>query len=90
MLREIGRYLGLGPKPATTFSGDNGEELLRRHFARVEARDARGTIHFPDRTAVNAYFEASPSFLGGGKLPEFEGPFDVRSHPVVFVAEKLP
>ena len=72
----------------TTFSGDNGAELLRGHFSSVERRDAYGWIAFPDRNAAQSYVDASAQLLGGSKLPEFEGPLRVRRAPVVFVADK--
>jgi SAM-dependent methyltransferase len=73
----------------TAFSGDNGGDLLRRHFADVEERDAGGTIRFPDRDAVVDYLRASISLKDAeAQLPELEGSFVVRRHPTIFVAEK--
>jgi hypothetical protein len=54
----------------------------------VERRDAYGWIAFPDRNAAQSYVDASAQVLGGGRLPEFEGPLRVRRAPVVFVADK--
>ena len=71
-----------------TFDGDNGAELLRAHFSSVERRDAYGWIAFPDRNSAQSYVDASAQTLGGGRLPEFEGPLRVRRAPVVFVADK--
>lgn len=71
-----------------TFSGENGEELLRERFADVEVRDARGDVTFPDRKAVLAYVRASPVFFGDRGVPELEGPLTVRRSPVIFVATK--
>ena len=48
--RELRELLG-GDFPTRTFSDENAEELLGQHFARVERRDAGGTIEFPDRAA---------------------------------------
>ncbi|TML62562.1 MAG: class I SAM-dependent methyltransferase [Actinobacteria bacterium] len=63
------------------------EELLRRHFDRVEARDAAGTIRFPNRDAVVAYVEASRTLLDSrAEVPELDGEFVVTRHPIVFVA----
>ena len=71
------------------FSAENGETLLRRHFARVELRVARGTLTFPDREAARRYVAASPtrSHLAG-ELPEWEGPLVCSRLAAVFVAEK--
>ena len=68
------------------FSAENGEELLRRRFARVERQDATGWIDFPDRAAVQAFVDSTISLEGD--LPAFEGPLRVRRSPYVFVAEK--
>lgn len=90
-LKELRELIG---KPRTSiddgpFHGGNGQELLARHFARVEERDAGGTIRFPDREAVQAYVEASITLMGeSAGVPPLEGPFVVRRSPVVFVAEK--
>jgi SAM-dependent methyltransferase len=70
----------------SSFSAENGEELLRRWFVHVERRDATGWIDFPDRAAVQAFVDSSISLEGD--LPHFEGPLRVRRSPYVFVAEK--
>ena len=87
-LRELRVLLGLPTdRAAFPFSGANGEELLRRHFDRVEVRDAAGAIRFPNRDEVVAYVEAARTlFATGAEVPRFDGEFVVRSHPVVFVA----
>ena len=87
-LREL-RALGGFPNPESAFSGENGTELLRRHFAPVDELDARGTIRFPDREAVVSYPRASITLKGvEERLPDFQPPFIVRRHPTIFVAEK--
>src|SRR5919206_368505 len=59
-LRELRALLGLPTdRAASAFSAANGEELLRRHFDRVEVRDAAGTVRFPNRDEVVAYVEAA-------------------------------
>jgi SAM-dependent methyltransferase len=86
-LRELRELLGLPPRLATPFNAENGPELLRRHFARVEARDAAGSVRFPDRDAVLAYVRASRTlFEGRSSVPEFDGPLVVQRRPVIFVA----
>ncbi len=84
-LREL-----VGAPPQTfTFSGENGESLLREHFAHVDVREAGGDVRFPDRRSVVEYVAASPGFLGHDpEVPEFDVPFVVRRRPVVFVADK--
>jgi SAM-dependent methyltransferase len=87
-LRELRALLGLPTdRAASPFSAANGEELLRRHFDRVEVRDAAGAIRFPNRDEVIAYVEAARTlFATGAAVPQFDGELVVRSHPVVFVA----
>jgi SAM-dependent methyltransferase len=87
-LRELRALLGLPTdRAAHPFSAANGEELLRRYFARVEVRDAAGTVRFPNRDEVVAFIEASRTlFETGAEVPELDGEFVVTRHPVVFVA----
>jgi SAM-dependent methyltransferase len=86
-LRELRELLG-GEFATHSFSDENGAEILRRHFARVEERDAGGWLNFPDRAAVAAYVDASRS-LWARELPaDFDGPLRVRRAPVVYVATK--
>ncbi|MGH2932905.1 MAG: class I SAM-dependent methyltransferase [Gaiellaceae bacterium] len=88
-LHELRELLGLPPASAWTFSGDNGEELLRRVFPHVETRDAAGGVTFPDRDAVLSYVRSSMTlFEGKDDVPAFDGPLTVRRSPVIFVAEK--
>jgi SAM-dependent methyltransferase len=85
-LREIKDLLDLEP-PASTFDGEDADELLSGHFARVEAREAAGWLVFPSRVEAQAYVDASVIFAGR-QLPELEGPLRVRREPVVLVADK--
>ena len=88
-LRELRELLGLPPRLETTFSGDNGEALLRRHFAHVDVRDAGGAVTFPDREAVLEYVRASRAlFEGRDDVPDFDGPLIVTRSPVLFVATR--
>jgi SAM-dependent methyltransferase len=87
-LLELRELVGASPQ-AFTFSGENGETLLRERFARVDVREAGGDVRFPDRRSVVEFVAASPAFLGHERdVPEFELPFVVRRRPVVFVADK--
>ena len=72
------------------FSSENGAEALRRHFARVERRDAEGTVVFPDRDSLHAYLR---SLIRGPelaeRLPAFDGEFRARSRQSIFVCDKV-
>jgi len=91
-LDHLQELRALADKPAgfeSAFSGENGAVLVGRQFARVEERDASGTIEFPSREAVLAYLQASISLKNAeARLPQFEPPLVVRRHPTIFVAEK--
>jgi SAM-dependent methyltransferase len=74
--------------PRRAFSRENGEEQLRRHFARVERRDVDGTLAFPNAAAVRRYVDAT--FFSDAvprPLPDFEGAFRSRTRGSVFVAQ---
>jgi SAM-dependent methyltransferase len=73
---------------ASTFSAENAEGVLLRHFTIVERRDVRGTVTFPDREAVHGYVSSlvTKAHLADS-LPSFDGPLSVSRHAVVFVCE---
>jgi SAM-dependent methyltransferase len=85
-LRELCELVGVA-RPALSFGGENGRELLERHFARVTVRDAPGSVRFPDHASAVAYVEGSRQLFGAAAVPPFDGELVVRRHPVVFVAE---
>ena len=49
------------------------------------ARDASGTVRFPDRAAAQAFVDAM--IILDGTLPAFDGPLVCSRHTTVFVAE---
>ncbi len=86
-LRDLGALLG-GSGLHSSFSAENGERQLLRHFSAVERRDAFGWIVFPSRSEAQEYVDATGVLSGGGReLPPFDGPLRVRRASVVFVAE---
>jgi SAM-dependent methyltransferase len=70
-----------------TFRSDNGEEVLGRHFAAVERRDATGFIVMDDATIRRfaGSWDALGSLVDMEPLPE---PLRVRRHSTVFAARK--
>jgi SAM-dependent methyltransferase len=70
-----------------TFRSDNGEEVLRRHFAVVERRDAAGSVLMDDATirGFGASWDALAPLVG---MPPLGEPLRVGRHSTVFVARK--
>jgi SAM-dependent methyltransferase len=72
-----------------SFRAENGAELLGRHFASVEKRDASGTVRLHDADQIRAYLGSSIRLKAwADRVPELDEPLVVRRRPVVFVAEK--
>lgn len=70
-----------------TFRSDNGEEVLRRHFAAVERRDATGSVVMDDAT-IRAFAGSWDALAPLVRMPPLEEPLRVRRHSTVFVARK--
>jgi SAM-dependent methyltransferase len=72
---------------ARTFRSENGDAALRRHFAKVARRDARGTVTLDD--AAIRRFGASWRPLGSlATMPPLQAPLLAHMHATIFVAEK--
>jgi len=73
-----------------SFRAENGAELLGRHFADVEVRDASGTVTLHDAEQIRSYLASSIRLhRWADRVPELTEPLVVRRRPVVFVATKL-
>ena len=70
----------------TSFSSENGEEALRRHFDGVRREDLATRAVFPDHAAAVAYL-ASLQGDFPWELPSFDGPREYAGHVTVFVAD---
>jgi SAM-dependent methyltransferase len=70
-----------------TFRSDNGEEILRRHFAEVERRDAHGWVDMDDAT-VRRFAGSWDALAPLVRLPPLGEPVRVQRHSSVFVARK--
>ncbi len=68
-----------------TFSRENGEEALLRHFDTVERTDLETRAHFADRAAALAYLDSSNEGVAWS-LPEDGWPRDYAGYPTVFIA----
>jgi SAM-dependent methyltransferase len=89
-LEEMWRLLGLErPSANLSFNGDNGAELLRRRFARVELREVEGNVVFADRAAVVDYVRSSIAYKHlADRAPALREPLRARTSVAVFIAEK--
>jgi SAM-dependent methyltransferase len=72
------------------FSAENGADALRRHFAHVEMRDARGTVTIRDRDAIVRYIGSMEAWNHlADRVPDTIAlPVVARRANVVFVADK--
>jgi SAM-dependent methyltransferase len=88
-LQELRELVGSGPSPST-FTRENGEELLALHFAHVRREDIDGRVSFATRADVEEYVRASISMSPFvANLPAVvDEPFSARSGTSVFVVEK--
>jgi SAM-dependent methyltransferase len=87
-LSELWDLLGDVGSRSDSFSAENGEWPLLRHFTIVERRDVHGTVTFADREAAHRYVSASPRWSQlADRLPFFDGPLEASRHVVVFVCE---
>jgi len=88
-LNELWSLAGGGEHRAHPFSSENAGEQLERHFARVERRDADGTVTFPDWDAAYRYVENSVTRRDlAVRFPRFEGPLVCSRLVSVFGGEK--
>jgi SAM-dependent methyltransferase len=69
------------------FTRENGVEILRRHFASVERRDADGWVTIEDDTVVRAFVESLDA-EAPVELPPYELPLRSRRATSVFVATR--
>jgi ubiquinone/menaquinone biosynthesis C-methylase UbiE len=70
------------------FDGDTGEKILARHFARVERRDAEGTVTLRDADTIRSYLRSSERLARYAEgLPELDEPLVARRRQAIFVAE---
>lgn len=77
----------VGAPSRSTFTAENGEEILLRHFAAVERRDAVGYVVLEPDDAI-AYLNASQTLGSGGAEPVVEAPLRVTRAQAIFVATK--
>lgn len=81
---DLRRDAGGGPV-LTTFSSENGEAALRRHFGTVTRQDVETRAVFPDRSSALAYLASSHEDVDWS-LPDEGWPREYAGHVTVFVA----
>ncbi len=74
-----------GDAMRTTFSRENGDESLLRHFDTVVRTDLETRATFPDRETALAYLESSNEGVDWSP-PEDGWPRDYAGYPTVFIA----
>jgi SAM-dependent methyltransferase len=87
-MADVWRLVAFGV-PQREFSRESGEELLGRHFARVERQDVDAELVFPNEAAVHRYVESTVfAHEVPRPLPPVPGVFRSRSRTTVFVAQR--
>ena len=76
-----------GERRGSTFSSENGADVLRRHFARVERHDVEMRAVFADRAAAAAYLETLERADLAARLPADMGRLVARGAVTVFAAD---
>ena len=76
-----------GERRASTFSSENGAEVLGRHFAQVERHDVDVRAVFADRAAAAAYLETLERGDLAARLPADMGRLVARGAVTVFAAD---
>jgi SAM-dependent methyltransferase len=88
-LEEARAHAGFSMVGRVAFSSENGEESLRRHFARVERTDVEGWVTFPDADAIATYVRSL--VLGKDEaedVAELEAPLRATTWNTIFAATK--
>jgi SAM-dependent methyltransferase len=88
-MSDLWDFLGSPRERNLTFSTTNGAAQLEPHFARVEAREAKGLIAFRSPEDMRQFVAANMTRAHmAAAVPEFTEPVRVRTHHTVFVADK--
>jgi SAM-dependent methyltransferase len=89
-LDELWRLVGRDKRSEQRhFFSEDGEELLRRHFADVSRTDLESPVSFPDSDAVRGYVSSSIAHKHlAERVPELSAPLVATRRGTVFVARK--
>jgi SAM-dependent methyltransferase len=87
-LAEAREHAGISMVGRLSFSRENGEESLRRHFDRVRRIDVDGTVTFADGDAIRAYVRALGIWKHAAEgVPDLAEPLEATARNTIFVAE---
>ena len=87
-LEEARALAGIDMRGRSSFSRENGEAQLERHFAQVERRDVDAWVTFADAEAVRAYVRSMVTMRDAAeRVPELDGPLRAGARVSVFVAQ---
>lgn len=84
-LKELYELIGRERIPSS-FLAEDADQILSRHFSRVDRRDAHGWVVFSNAEAAQAYV-GSLVLLEGARVSLVAGEIRVRRLPTIFVAE---
>lgn len=88
-LDEARAVAGIDMRGQVTFSRENGEDVLRRHFGGVQRRDLDGWVTFSDAEALRSYVRTMVTMRHrADHVPEFDHPVRAGTRVTIFVAEK--
>lgn len=89
-LSEARELAGIDMRGQVSFSRENGEELLLRHFATVERHDVDGWVTFADPRAAQRYIDTLDNLFPRSqhRVSHFDGELRAGARVTVFVAEK--
>jgi SAM-dependent methyltransferase len=88
-LAEARAQAGFSMVGHMTFSRENGEGALRRHFDRVERIDVDGTLTFADAEAIRTYVRSLVTAEhAADNVHELAEPLLATTRNTIFVAEK--
>jgi ubiquinone/menaquinone biosynthesis C-methylase UbiE len=88
-LAEARTQAGFSMVGHMTFSRENGEDALHRHFDRVERIDVDGTLTFADAEAIRTYMRSLVTAKhAADNVQELAEPLQATTRNTIFVAEK--
>jgi SAM-dependent methyltransferase len=86
-LAQARDHAGVSMVGRVSFSSENGEEALRRHFAHVLRIDVEGTVTFADGEAIRAYVRALVTWgRAADSVPDLAEPLEATTRNTIFVA----